>query len=51
MIIPFWIFGLLTIFTFYLYYISCTPESPVKRHVVKFKTWCKDRWNSSVGFK
>jgi hypothetical protein len=48
--IPFWIFGLLTIFTFYLYYISCTPQSPVKRHVGKFKTWCKDRWNSSVDY-
>jgi len=47
LMIPFWIFGVLLIPTLFLYYISCTPESPVKKNFLKFKTWCRDRWNNS----
>jgi hypothetical protein len=49
--IPFWIFGILFMITLYLYFISCTPESALKKNLVKFKTWCRDRWNSSVNYK
>ncbi|HEY0433316.1 MAG TPA: hypothetical protein VGC95_05560 [Chitinophagaceae bacterium] len=46
--IPFWIFGLLTVVTIYLYFVSCPLESPVRKHVTRFKSWCRDRWSDNL---
>jgi hypothetical protein len=47
LMIPYWIFLILFVLTVYLWLVSCTPESPVKKNLLKFKDWCRERinWN------
>jgi len=43
LMIPYWIFLILFVLTCYLWLLSCTPESPVKKNLTRFKAWCKER--------
>jgi len=41
--IPYWIFLILFSLTCYLWLVSCTPESGVKKNLTRFREWCKER--------